>query len=263
MSSAEASPPSASADEAIRRVNRVLGPRRRVALVVMIVTTLALVGGGWYISRKHLAAMSNYGFLNGAITWHIDANTWSHMGWTEANLRHRFSGYVSGRTPWNPLVPLADLHRLEVLDLGSNPDLTDNDLTVLMDLPFLRELSLDRPSWAAPGIWNWRHNIDALAPTIAALTRLEILDLSGTDLSDAGLAKLATLRNLKTLHLSQTAITDASLPMLRSLPSLVELNVMDTKITPKAALRLQIDRPDMTVMADLPTDDPKTGPEQP
>jgi hypothetical protein len=258
MPSAEAplaprSTPDVSADEAVRRVHRVLGPRRRAALVVLIVSALVLIGGAWFATRSHLAAMTNYGFLNGAITWHIDANSWSHMGWTEANLRQRFSRYQPIRTPWGPLVPLAGLHRLESLDLGCNPDLTDNDLTALIDLPHLRELSLDRPSWAAPAGWTWLHNLDRSSPTIALLTQLETLDLSGTDISDAGLARLSTLRNLKSLHLNGTAITDASLPILRGLPALIELDVTDTKVTPKGAASLQLDRPEMTVMADLPT----------
>jgi hypothetical protein len=268
MSNAETSPAprhGPSSDEAIRRVNRVLGPRRRIALVVMIVTTLALLVGGWYASRRHLAAMWSLGIFKGGITWHIDAQTWSHLGWTEASLRQRFSRNFSGLSPWNPLAPLTDLHRLEALDIGGNPNLSDNDLLTLADLPHLRELSLDRPSWATPTGWNWRHYLDTTAPTLARLTNLETLDLSGTDISDAGVARLTTLRRLKSLHLSGTAITDASLAVFKDLPALIELDVANTKVTPKAAMRFQLDRPEVTVLADLPTDDtaPGPGPEQP
>jgi uncharacterized membrane protein/YHS domain-containing protein len=57
------------------------------------------------------------------------------------------------------------------------------------------------------------------------------LDLAGTAVTDAGLAKLSALPNLTRLHLERTAITDAALPGLAGLPNLEYLNLYATAVT--------------------------------
>jgi uncharacterized membrane protein len=57
------------------------------------------------------------------------------------------------------------------------------------------------------------------------------LDLSGTQISDAGLAAVEQFPNLTRLHLNRTAITDAGMTHLARLSHLEYLNLYGTKIT--------------------------------
>jgi len=69
-----------------------------------------------------------------------------------------------------------------------------------------------------------------LAP-LAAMTNLTRLHLERSGLSDTGLAALASLTQLEYLNLYGTAVTDAGLEALRSLPNLKQLYVWQTKVT--------------------------------
>jgi hypothetical protein len=57
------------------------------------------------------------------------------------------------------------------------------------------------------------------------------LDLSRSDVTDAGLKELAGLRNLARLMLVRTPVTDAGLKELRRLNNLTALNLSQTKVT--------------------------------
>ncbi len=57
------------------------------------------------------------------------------------------------------------------------------------------------------------------------------LDLSGSGVTDAGLAALARFPNLTRLHLNRTAVTDAGLAHLGALPRLEYLNLYGTRVT--------------------------------
>src|ERR1044071_568845 len=74
-----------------------------------------------------------------------------------------------------------------------------------------------------------------LAPLSA---NLRWLDLSGTNISDAGLAQFAAMPNLVRLHLERTAVTDAGLGRLATLPQLEYLNLYATGITDAGLERL-------------------------
>jgi hypothetical protein len=65
---------------------------------------------------------------------------------------------------------------------------------------------------------------------IAALPRLEVLDLTGAPIGDAGLRHLSKLPRLEHLNLSDTNITDAALVYLACLPNLRELSLADTGV---------------------------------
>ena len=67
--------------------------------------------------------------------------------------------------------------------------------------------------------------LEAIAPQILWL------DVSGTQITDAGLAVVEKFPNLTRLHLNRTAITDAGLAHLARLSHLEYLNVYGTKIT--------------------------------
>lgn len=67
-----------------------------------------------------------------------------------------------------------------------------------------------------------------LAPIAAAIHRL---DLGGTKVTDAGLARLATMPALRQLRLDRTQITDEGLSHLTGLPRLESLNLHTTAVT--------------------------------
>jgi hypothetical protein len=67
---------------------------------------------------------------------------------------------------------------------------------------------------------------------IAALAPQTVwLDLSGTSVTDAGLATVARFTNLTRLHLNQTAITDSGVARLSKLQQLEYLNLYGTAVT--------------------------------
>ena len=65
----------------------------------------------------------------------------------------------------------------------------------------------------------------------ADLAKAPYLDLSFTQITDAGLGDVAKLQQLITLHLGNTKITDAGLTEVAKLQQLIYLNLDNTKIT--------------------------------
>lgn len=57
------------------------------------------------------------------------------------------------------------------------------------------------------------------------------LDLSGTAVTDRGLAALASMPNLRVLRLNETRITDAGVSHLRDVPSLQSVSLFRTQVT--------------------------------
>lgn len=81
---------------------------------------------------------------------------------------------------------------------------------------------------------------DAELAKLAPLApNLRCLDLTGTGVTDKGLAALATMPHLTRLHLARTAITDAGLMQLTPLAELEYLNLHGTQVTDAALERLK------------------------
>jgi hypothetical protein len=74
---------------------------------------------------------------------------------------------------------------------------------------------------------------------------LWIIDLTGTSVTDSGVAELAAVESLEYCYLGQTAITDASLRALGKLPKLKALQVPSTAVTPGALVELSRARPQL------------------
>ena len=68
---------------------------------------------------------------------------------------------------------------------------------------------------------------------------MERLNLSNTNISDAGLKHLRELRNLNTLWLQDTAITDAGLRELHGHTQLKWLGLKGTLVTPEGIEELE------------------------
>ncbi len=72
---------------------------------------------------------------------------------------------------------------------------------------------------------------------------LYFLDLSGTNVSDRGIARLATMKSLEYLFLERTAVTDASIDSIEALPHIRVMSAMSTVVTPERLLKLSIKQP--------------------
>lgn len=240
-----------SADLALKRVRRIFSPRgQRLAAIVLIALAL-FCWGFWWLTHKHISASLQFGFLDSSVRWYLDGTNWSQGGATEVNLARHYQNTYWGFRAQNPgdrLAPLADLHRVEALDLSDDPDLRDHEFVVLDRLTGLKVLSLARPvsPWNTPE--TYRHHMARVAPHLAHLTRLEDLDLSGTDLADADIDYLMNLKRLKRLDLTGTKITDRTIRMLVELTSLEELIFDDTTVTREAIAELSRARPELTVV---------------
>jgi endonuclease YncB( thermonuclease family) len=141
---------------------------------------------------------------------------------------------------------------MERLEAGGVP-LRDDDLAMMVGLPYLRTLSLRATLVTDKGLAHLRPLQDlrslSLMSTavgdaglkhLGALMALEDLDLSRTAITDAGLSHLKGLSNLRRLRVAHTAVTDAALEHLQSLPSLMDLDVRGTRVTKGAAEKLKV-----------------------
>jgi len=85
---------------------------------------------------------------------------------------------------------------------------------------------------------------DAGLEHLKGLSGLSSLYLSGTQITDAGLEHLAELSSLEMLFLVDTQITDAGLEHLRGLTNLRELPLYGTQVTDEGVNKLQETLPD-------------------
>ena len=77
--------------------------------------------------------------------------------------------------------------------------------------------------------------------------KLDEVDLSGSNVSDANLAAFQKLTTLTTLHLTATAVTDQGLANLASVPNLRSLDVSRTRVTNQGIARLKSRLPNLKV----------------
>ena len=78
----------------------------------------------------------------------------------------------------------------------------------------------------------------ALAANLSVLTKVSSVDLSGTNVTDEGLAHLKPLIRLSELNLAHTQITDSGLAHLGGLTNLSVLDASNTKITDAGLVHL-------------------------
>lgn len=118
-----------------------------------------------------------------------------------------------------PKVPPPDAQALEKLrSAGALAlPLADGQNMIIVDFSLAGEKAGDGP-------------LDLLQPVAAQVARL---NLAGTPVTDAGLAKLLGLKNLRRLHLERTKIGDAGMAHVAKLGELRYLNLYETKVTDK------------------------------
>lgn len=100
------------------------------------------------------------------------------------------------------------------------PKVTDQELVLLKDLPYLKTLHLDH----APHI-----TVAGLAP-LSGLSQLEILYLKETQVGDAGLLPIRQHRNLKEIWIANSDVSAASLPWIASNRRLTHLDLRGARL---------------------------------
>ena len=80
---------------------------------------------------------------------------------------------------------------------------------------------------------------NAMMASLEGLTELSELDLSGTDVTDAGLAHLKQLTKLTFLDLSGTKVSDTGLTHLKGLSNLSVIYLRGTRVTDAGLVHLQ------------------------
>jgi len=141
--------------------------------------------------------------------------------------RLRFLDVGNSRVNDDLFEVLDDLPQLEHLAFGGNK-MSGAALPLLKSYPALKELSVSGQQRTDSGLWSVAVT-DFNIGQIAALSRLEALDLGETNVSDRGVAELARLVNLHALDLHGTRVTSKGLAALTSLPNLQRLKLWKAK----------------------------------
>ncbi|MBM3813741.1 MAG: hypothetical protein FJW20_19110 [Acidimicrobiia bacterium] len=142
---------------------------------------------------------------------------------------------------------LTRLKNLRELAFGGNK-MTDVGMQVLRSLPNLTDLDIAGRQRTDSGLWSVAVTDFALDP-VATLSHLESLNLSGTQITAQGLAKLVPLRKLAKLNLyGAKRIGDDAIPHLASTPALRWVDLADTAVTANGFDLLQQRAPALTVL---------------
>jgi Leucine-rich repeat (LRR) protein len=88
---------------------------------------------------------------------------------------------------------------------------------------------------------------DSTVGHLGCLTKVEVLELEKTEVTDEGLAQIKGLTNLRKLHLSNTRVTDAGLAHLKGLTGLELIQLDNTQVTDAGLSHLK----GMTRLTDL------------
>ena len=78
---------------------------------------------------------------------------------------------------------------------------------------------------------EWENKLKPFRDQANALKNLKVLELSQTQVTDAGAKELAALQNLTTLDLGHTKVTDEGVKALATLRNLTALDLCGTKVT--------------------------------
>ncbi|MCX4247586.1 leucine-rich repeat domain-containing protein [Paraliomyxa miuraensis] len=121
---------------------------------------------------------------------------------------------------------LTMLSKLELLELSGA--IEDPSMKGLGGLVTLKTLRLSHPEID-----------DRIGTQLGKLTRLQWLDLGGTQISDEGLEGLAGLSQLRTLHLDHTRVTNRGLQHIGELVTLQELSLQSTDLVDEGVAHLR------------------------
>jgi hypothetical protein len=105
-------------------------------------------------------------------------------------------------------------------------------------------IQVKRPSF---GDADLRKVLELAEPLEQAESPLTFVDLSGTSVTDAGVAELANVATLEYCFLERTGVTDAAIDALGALQWLKVLSVNSTRVTPERLLTLSDARPELNI----------------
>ena len=158
-------------------------------------------------------------FLSG-----VPSLEWLDIGWaqiTDTGLGH-----------------LAALTNLRHLAMGGNK-LTDTSLQFLRQTPQIEYLDLGGTQRTDSGLWSLQLSEIGMQ-SVAAVTELRELRLSGTAVTGRGLALLASLPKLERLNLQACKkLQDDAAPVLSRFTHLKSLDLKDSAMTPEAVARIR------------------------
>jgi Leucine Rich repeat len=223
---------------------------RRGAIVAAALSLATLVLGAYFVVGRHFVTAWWIEGLNGAVLWEIDETNWRQGGATTVELTAIRASNL--RFSDSDLAHLGKLHRVVSLNLAENDQITNKGLAEIRGLRFLTELNLERMErYRNPQ--SGRVSVpltDACLVHVLALSRLEVLTLSGNRITDQGLAQIARMRNLKFLDLEATEITDSGLVYIEGMKNLEVVNLGATRVTKQRIMQLQMARPDLRIELD-------------
>ena len=98
----------------------------------------------------------------------------------------------------------------------------------------VQRVSASGPQWEVHFHLSGKELRDEQLAHVAELGGVVSLNLKGTSITDAGLARLKALAQLQKLHLEQTAIGDEGVAHLAKLTNLEYLNLYGTNVTDRA-----------------------------
>lgn len=171
----------------------------------------------------------------------------------DATFRKVDGAYLTGSSVSDSdLRLLALMPNLNVVQIKA-PNVTDAGVSHLRSLRSVEVLSIESnlkvsaTTWEVPREWHQLYSLSLLGTQfgdedvqrIQGLTNLERLDLSRTNITDAGLEGLSSLPNLSSLQLQGTQISDAGLVHLKKLTNLKHLDLSDTEITDAGLAQLR------------------------
>lgn len=197
-------------------------PRFRLRSLLVLVTLLSLVLGGWFTQvqpyrAQHLALTQIRSLDGGVLVRKAEGPAWQ---------RYLVQTFVAPEA-------FVEAHHI-TMHADQIPGAMQ---TTLARLPFVEHLKLD-----SSGV------DDRMVAALPADAPLVSLSVRGTDISDRSLAKLARLRHLSNLQLESTGVTDEGLEWLERSRSLDQLWLRWTKVTPEGVERFREAHPECAVV---------------
>jgi Leucine-rich repeat (LRR) protein len=105
-------------------------------------------------------------------------------------------------------------------------------------LPKLKDLSLQAAVITDNGI----------AASLSKLTSLQAVNLSETQVTDAGIAHLSPLEQVEALHLSNTKLTNNCIKHLSQMKALNWVDIRGTQVTLEGIEQLKSQKPELRVI---------------
>lgn len=143
---------------------------------------------------------------------------------------------------------LKDSPELAVLDLSNCKAITDRGVAELAALEKLESLNL-----------SLTRVTDAVGPTLAKFAQLKRLNLYGVPVTDTAVGGLAKLELLEDINLARTKVTDGAMSQLSGLKNLRRVSVYGTTITDGAVQPLRDRGVEVNKSADPSQRDPSGG----